>query len=341
MAVPNRIKKLLGLGRRAQTPVDVWAVIERQLAYSMREQQRARRWRIFFRVIYILLFIAVLVLVVRCQQFGIRHSYERIYDRQVDHLALIRLQGVIADEGGRSSGGLLVSAEGINDALRRAFANKKAKAIFLSINSPGGSPVQSGQIFDELMRLRAKHPNKKVYAVVKELSASAAYHIASAADEIYADDSSLVGSIGIISGGFGYEGAMEKLGLERRLYTAGENKAFLDPFAPADARHEQFWQDVLDRLHANFIADVKRGRGQRLANDPEVFSGYLYDGEQALELGLVDGLGDLRSVALDKTDLDNLVDYSPSIAPWDDWLDLRVGNAVDRLFNRLLRPVLQ
>lgn len=340
MAIPNRIKKLLGLGRRAQTPPDVWAMIERHLTYSIREQRRARRWRIFFRLMYVILFIAILMLIGRCQQTA-GYSYEKLYDKQVDHLALIRVQGIIADEGGRSSGGFLVSAEGINDSLRRAFANKKVKAIFLAINSPGGSPVQSGQIFDELMRLRAQHPDKKVYAVVKELGASAAYHIAAGADEIHADDSSLVGSIGIISGGFGYEGALEKLGLERRLYTAGENKAFLDPFSPADAEHEQFWQEVLDRLHAHFIADVRRGRGPRLADDPAIFSGYLYDGERALELGLVDGLGDLRSVALAKTNLDNMVDYSPSIAPWEDWLDLRVDNAVERLFNQFLQPALQ
>ena len=327
-------RKLFGFSRSSAKTGDVWDVIEKTLTYSLRERARERRWKIFFRLVYLLIFLSVLVLVARCQQLEF-NVYKEFYPKQGEHLALIQMKGIVASGGG--SGGFISSGL-INDSLRRAFENKNSKAIFLSISSPGGSPVHSGRIYDELMRLRAEYPEKKVYAVVDELAASAAYHIASATDEIYADDSSLVGSIGIISGGFGFEEAIEKLGLERRLYTSGENKAFLDPFAPVKPKQEVFWQQVLDALYDNFVADVKRGRGDRLSDDPDIFSGYIYNGERALELGLIDGLGSLRSVARDRTGMDNFVDYSPKVDYLNRLLDGTTQQLTHSFYDRILRP---
>jgi protease-4 len=201
--------------------------------------------------------------------------------RSTSHTALIEVKGMIADTE-------QASADNIVGSLRAAFEDEKTKGVILRINSPGGSPVQSGYIYDEIRRLRAKKPDIKVYAVITDLGASGAYYIASAADQIYADKASLVGSIGVTAAGFGFVGTMEKLGVDRRTYTSGEHKAFLDPFQPPKPDETAFWQGVLDTTHNQFIASVKAGRGDRLKDKdhPELFSGLVWTGEQAVGLGL-------------------------------------------------------
>lgn len=193
------------------------------------------------------------------------------------------------------------------------------KGVILRINSPGGSPVQSGYVYDEIRRLRSLHPDIKLYAVISDLGASGAYYIASAADQIYADKASLVGSIGVTAAGYGFVGTMEKLGVERRTYTSGEHKSFLDPFQPQKADETQFWQGVLDTTHRQFIASVKQGRGDRLKDKdhPELFSGLVWSGEQALPLGLIDGLGSASSVARDVIGEKELVDFTVEESPFD------------------------
>lgn len=197
-------------------------------------------------------------------------------------------------------------------SIQAAFDNPNSQAIVLRINSPGGSPVQAGRIYDEVKAQRALHPEKKVYAIIDDIGASGGYYIASAADEIYADRASLVGSIGVISSGFGFTGLMDKLGIERRAITSGEHKALLDPFSPLTSDMKKFWEGVLSKTHQQFIERVKAGRGDRLKDDPEVFSGLLWNGEQAKDIGLIDGLGSLNSVARDVIHQSNLVDYTPT-----------------------------
>jgi len=215
----------------------------------------------------------------------------------------------------------LASADNIVGALRRAFEEENSVAVIMRINSPGGSPVQSGYVYDEMQRLREKHPDKKLYAVISDVGASGAYYMAAAADEIYADKASLVGSIGVVAGGFGFTGAMDKLGVDRRLYTAGENKAFLDPFSPEKEQDVEFWQDVLETTHRQFIESVREGRGDRLADNEQMFSGLVWSGEQALELGLIDGLGSTSHVARQIVGQEELVDYSKRKSPFQDIMD--------------------
>ncbi|EGH47112.1 peptidase S49, SppA, partial [Pseudomonas syringae pv. pisi str. 1704B] len=237
-----------------------WKLLEKTLLASVQEQRRARRWGIFFKLLtFAFLFVAVIVPML---------DFEGGTSRRSSHTALIDVQGVIADKEA-------ASAENIVTALQKAFEDEKTKGVILRINSPGGSPVQSGYVYDEIRRLRATKPDIKVYAVITDLGASGAYYIASAADQIYADKASLVGSIGVTAAGFGFVGAMDKLGVDRRTYTSGEHKAFLDPFQPQKADETQFWQGVLDTTHRQFIASVKQGRGDRLKDKehPELFSG--------------------------------------------------------------------
>jgi protease-4 len=220
------------------------------------------------------------------------------------HAAVIDIRGTI-EEGGSNS------AERINDALLSAFESDATRGVILRINSPGGSAVQAGQIYDEIRRLRAKHPGKPLFAVIEEVGASGAYYVAAAADRIYADKASLVGSIGVLIDGFGFTGAMEKLGVERRLLTAGANKGFLDPFSPQDETDRLHAQRLLDTIHQQFIAAVREGRGERLRDQPELFTGLVWTGTRAAELGLVDAMGTVRSVARDELGADAIVDYTP------------------------------
>ncbi|MDO6440693.1 MULTISPECIES: S49 family peptidase [unclassified Marinobacter] len=273
-----------------------WRLIEKLVMSLQSEQRRSRRWGIFFKFLTFAYLFALLAIV--WSPFG--GSLDATVGK---HTAVVEVNGPIAADE-------LASADNIVGSLRSAFEQEDAVAVVLRINSPGGSPVQSGYVYDEIKRLREEYPGKKLYAVISDIGASGAYYIASAADEIYANRASLVGSIGVVAGGFGFTGAMEKLGVERRLYTAGENKAFLDPFSPQQEQEVDFWQSVLENTHQQFIEAVKEGRGDRLADDERLFSGLVWSGQQALELGLIDGLGSTSHVARQVVGQEDLVDYS-------------------------------
>lgn len=283
-----------------------WKLLEKTLLAGIQEQRRARRWGIFFKLLSFLLLVAVLL------TFTPLMEMERNVASGTHYSALIDVRGVIADKEQASADNLVTS-------LQAAFDDPKVKGVVLRINSPGGSPVQSGYVYDEIRRLRGLHPETKVYAVISDLGASGAYYIASAADEIYADKASLVGSIGVTAAGFGFVGAMEKLGVQRRAYTSGEHKAFLDPFEPEKADETKFWQGVLNITHEQFIASVKQGRGDRLKDKehPELFSGLVWTGQQALPLGLIDGLGNASSVARDVIGEKELVDFTVQESAFD------------------------
>ncbi|MDX1589635.1 MAG: S49 family peptidase [Oleiphilaceae bacterium] len=280
-----------------------WRLIEKTMMSMQAEARRGRRWGIFFKSLTFLYLFALLLL--------IRSPFDAATEvpSAKDHTAVIDLYGVIADQED-------ASADNLAGALREAFEAERSKGIVLRINSPGGSPVQSGYIYDEIKRLRDKYPEKKLYAVISDIGASGAYYVAAAADEIYANESSLVGSIGVIGGGFGLTGAMDKLGVERRLYTAGENKAFLDPFSPEKEEEVEFWESVLDQTHQQFIDKVKAGRGERLSDNEDLFSGLIWNGERAMELGLVDGLGSAGYVAREVIGHEEMVDYSYEPSPF-------------------------
>ena len=283
-----------------------WKLLERAVLAGVQEQRRARRWGIFFKLLtFLYLFIALLLL-------SPALDLQKTAARGEVHTALVEVRGMIADEEA-------ASADNIVTALRAAFEDSKTKGVVLRINSPGGSPVQSGYIYDEIRRLRDEHKDIKVYAVISDLGASGAYYIASAADEIYADKASLVGSIGVTAASFGFVDAMGKLGVERRVYTSGEHKAFLDPFQPQKPEETEFWRGVLKTTHQQFIESVKRGRGDRLkvGEHPELFSGLVWSGEQALELGLVDKLGSASFVAREVIGAKDIVDYTVQESPFD------------------------
>lgn len=281
-----------------------WRLIEKTMLSMQAEQRRSRRWGIFFKSIGFLYLISLLFL------------FQSPFSTDVsapgaggDHTALVDIQGVIASDQD-------ASADNTVTALERAFENERSKAVILRINSPGGSPVQADYVYQSINRLRDEYPDKKLYAVVSDIGASGAYYIAAAADEIYANQSSLVGSIGVRGGGFGFTGAMEKLGVERRLYTAGENKGFLDPFLPEDEEQVDFWEGVLDKTHEQFIERVREGRGDRLAEDEaDLFSGLVWTGAQARDLGLVDEFGSAGQVARDVVEEEDIVDYSYEPSP--------------------------
>ena len=318
---------------------DAWKAIEKVLLASVRETARARRWKIFFRFLWI----AVIVYLFSVISFGYSTKGLDVstnWGADGEHVALIRVEGVVVYDSNR------LGADGIRttpivNALKNAYENKNAKAIILSINSPGGSAVTASDIYNEIVRLKTENPDKKIYSVIKDVGASAAYYIASATDEIYSSKNSLVGSIGVISSSFGFNRAMEELGIDRRLYTGGVNKGFLDPFSPANPEHDAFWQNLLDRLHNNFIEDVKAGRSGRLSNNPEIFSGYIYDGIRAIELGLIDGIGNTRSVAFDKTELEKIVDYTIQDNPFDILAGRIGGSFANALWEKIFTPQLQ
>lgn len=289
-----------------ETDAKTWKLLEKAVLAGVQEQRRSRRWGIVFKsltFLYLLLFLLLLIPLDSLQKTGSRSS---------GHTAVIDVKGVIAKDSE-------ASADNLIKALRAAFEDKGTKGVVLQINSPGGSPVQSGYVYDEIGRLRALNPSIQVYAVIEDLGASGAYYIASAADQIYADKASLVGSIGVTAAGFGYVGAMEKLGVERRVYVSGEHKGFLDPFRPQDPQETTFWQSVLDTTHRQFIDSVKKGRGERLKADehPELFSGLIWSGEQGLALGLIDGLGNTDYVAREVIKVDQIEDFTIEESPLD------------------------
>ncbi|NCA68607.1 MAG: S49 family peptidase [Sphingobacteriia bacterium] len=277
------------------------ALINRLALEHLRDQRRGRRWGILFKFLILLYLIALLV-AAYSQDLIARVSPSE------DHTAVIDIKGVIAPETD-------ASADRVITALRKAFETDQVKGIVLRINSPGGSPVQAGYIHDEIVRLKAKYKKDKdaempVHAVATDVCASAGYYIAVAADAIHVDKASLVGSIGVRIGSFGFDEAIKSLGIERRLLTAGENKGILDPFSPLPPEQRIFVQAVLDDLHGQFIEVVRAGRGDRLDAGEEVFSGLFWSGEEALELGLVDALGSASSVARDLVGAEKLVDYT-------------------------------
>jgi protease-4 len=283
-------------GERAAMPssTPVQSALETVARQLVQDRRSERRWRVFFRLAWLGIALALLWAL-----FVTRHA---VAPPGAAHTALVEVRGEIGPD-------TEASAERIVAALKSAFEEKSAQAIVLRINSPGGSPVQAGIINDEVRRLKAKH-NKKVYAVVEEICASGAYYIAVAADEIYVDKASLVGSIGVLMDGFGFTGTMEKLGVERRLLTAGENKGMLDPFSPQNEKHTAYAKAMIDQIHQQFIAVVRQGRGPRLKETQETFSGLFWNGDEAIRLGLVDKVGNLDFVAREVVKAEDIIDYT-------------------------------
>lgn len=283
--------------------------LQNVLLEHLKEQRRSRRWGIFFKI----LILAILAWIF------FNFSHKELSQPVVmtnPHSALIDIYGeILPDEP--------ANADAIRDALKAAFENKQVKGLILRINSPGGSPVQAHQIFAEIRALRAQYPNTKVYAAIEDLGTSAAYLIASAADAIYADKSSLVGSIGVKIDSFGFVDVMHKVGVERRLYVSGKYKGILDPFSPRNIEEEQFINEQLRLVHEAFIHDVREGRGARLKESPEIFSGLFWNGEQALTLGLIDGYGDAQFIAKEIIKAEAVMDYTPGV------------NFLDRLARRV------
>jgi protease-4 len=270
------------------------SILEDLARETLRERRRARRWGILFKSLFGLYLIALTIMVVM----------DGISRPAGEHTALVDLEGTIARDSD-------VDADQIAQGLREAFEAEDSKAVILRINSPGGSPVQAGLINTEIHRLREMYPDKPLYAVITDMCASGGYYAAVAADKIYADKASIVGSIGVLLNSFGVVKAMEKLGVERRLITAGEHKALLDPFSPLKSFDRQHVEQLLDQVHQQFIDTVKADRGEILRDDPEIFSGLFWTGEEALELGLIDEFGSAGSVARDVVGAEKIVDYTP------------------------------
>jgi len=271
-------------------------VLEKVALAAIDEQRRARRWGIFFKLLilaylFIVLFIAM----------GWMGKKERSQDK---HTALVEINGAIGS-------GTPASADAIMQGLGEAFKDKRTQGVVLRINSPGGSPVQAGYINDEIRRLRAKHPDIPLYAVVEDVCASGGYYVAVAADKIYVNKASMIGSIGVLMNGFGFTGTMEKLGVERRLLAAGENKGFLDPFSPLSDMQRDYAQKMLGEIHEQFIDVVRKGRGKRLKETPDMFSGLVWVGQKSIELGLADAIGSMEQVARDVIKAEEIVDYTP------------------------------
>jgi protease-4 len=285
------------LNNSAATASSHWerGLIEKLTMEALREQRSRRRWGIFFKLSFLV------VLVTGFYQFSDLSSVE--VENLGRHSALIEINGAIESEG---SG----SAQVVIPALNRAFSDVNAVGIILRINSPGGSPVQAGMINDEIVRLRKANPLKPLHVVVDEMCASGGYYIAAAADNIYVNKASVVGSIGVLMDGFGFTTLMEKAGIERRLITAGENKGFMDPFLPQTEKQKAFSQAMLNDIHQQFIDVVRQGRGRRLKETPETFSGLFWVGSKAIEMGLADGLGSIDTVARDVLKAEDIVDYT-------------------------------
>jgi protease-4 len=271
-------------------------VIERLATEGLREQKRARRWGIFFKLLTFAFLFATLLLTIGAFSEGTRACLDKC-------TAVVEMRGELDADSP-------ASAENIMSGLQAAFKNKGTQGVVLRINSPGGSPVQAGEINDEIRRLRAKYPATPIYAVVEEVCASGAYYVAVAADQIYVNKASLIGSIGVIIDGFGFVGAMDKLGIERRALAAGENKTFLDPFSPLSPQQRDYAQKMIAEIHQQFIAAVKAGRGARLKESPELFSGLVWNGARGVDLGLADALGSVDYVAREVIKAEDVVDFT-------------------------------
>ena len=271
------------------------SVLEKLALEGIKEQRRARRWGIFFKLLgfaYLTFLLAVLFDWHRADALG-----------GTKHSSLVDVNGVIDAKGG-------ASADNVTSALQSAFKDKNTQGVILRVNSPGGSPVQAGIIYDEIRRLRGLYPDIPMYAVVEDICASGGYYIASAADKIYVDKASLIGSIGVLMDGFGFVDTMHKLGVERRVFTSGENKAFLDPFSPLQPRQVDQAKELLGEIHQQFIEVVRKGRGKRLHESPDLFSGLVWTGAKSVELGLTDGLGSVDYVAREVIKAEQIVDYT-------------------------------
>jgi protease IV len=295
-------------------------LLEKLASEALVEQRRKRRWGIFFKLIG-LAYVGILL----ASLLGFATGGPSL--EVTRHTALVDLEGVISSDS-------LASADRINAGLRAAFESEGSVGVVLRINSPGGSPVQAGLINDEIKRLRGKYPQKPFYAVVEEICASGGYYVAAAADKIYVDKASLVGSIGVVMNGFGFTGTMEKLGVERRLITAGENKGFLDPFSAEDPYQTEFAKQMAEEIHQQFIQVVKEGRGEKLANNPELFSGLVWTGAKSVELGLADELGSIDTIARDVLKAEEILDYTQQ-----DSLAERFAERVGVVFGQGVRSV--
>jgi protease IV len=301
------------------------AVLERVALKALDEQRRTRQWNTLFRLLWLIFFF--LVLSTWLGWIG-RPDKDSI-STPGRHTALVDLDGVIAPES-------KASADKIIKALNRAFKDSGTQGVVLRINSPGGSPVQSGYINDEMKRLRAKYPGTPLYVVVSDLCASGGYYVAVGADKIYVDKASLVGSIGVIISSFGFVETLKKLGVERRAYTSGDNKDFLDPFAPENPAHREHALKMIGEIHQQFIKVVRDGRGKRLKETPDMFSGLIWTGEKSVELGLADGIGGLDYVARDVIKAEKVVDFSPKDNFFETFSDKFGTNAGEALGRALL-----
>ena len=270
-------------------------ILENVLNTAFIEQRRSRRWGIFFKLVTFGYLIALLILFMQ--------GNNPVKVSSGNFTALINLQGEIGTD-------LPVNASDFRESLKNAYSDPGTKGVIIAVNSPGGSPVQSGMINDEIYRYKNEHPEIPIYAVIEDICASGGYYIAVAADQIYVDKASIVGSIGVLMNGFGFEEAIKKLGIERRLVTAGENKAIMDPFLPINPKHQKHIDELLADVHQQFIDVVKLGRGDRLADNKDIFSGLFWTGEKAIQLGLADKLGNIQSVAKDEIGFEEIVDFT-------------------------------
>ena len=273
-------------------------ILEKLAMSAVQEQRRARHWGIFFKTLTFAFLFIMLAL-----YMGWTGGGRSDKSSNGKHTALVELTGVIAAD-------TPASADNVIDGLQEAFKDKHTEGVILRINSPGGSPVQAGYINDEIRRLRAKYPKIPLYVVVEDMCASGGYYVAAAADKIYVNKASIVGSIGVLMDGFGFTGTMEKFGVERRLLTAGENKGFLDPFSPISPKQKEFALTMLAQIHQQFIDVVKQGRGKRLKETPETFTGLFWTGQKSIEMGLADEIGSVDSVAREVIKAEDIVDFT-------------------------------
>lgn len=296
-------------------------LLEQLATDALKERRRTRRWGIFFKLLTFS-YLGLLLYIAMPDALDL----EKI-DKKKSHTALVELEGVIAPAQG-------VDADTVIEGLRDAFEDENTKAVILRINSPGGSPVQSSYIQKEIRRLRQKHEDVPLYAVVSDICASGGYYVASAADRIYVNESSLVGSIGVLMNGFGFTEAMAELGVERRLMTAGKHKGILDPFSPMSEFDRAHAQELLEELHNNFIEVVKQGRGGKITDTDDLFNGLFWSGPRAIELGLADAIGNTSSVARDVVGEENIIDFTPEDDPLERLAD-RLGAAAASAFAQI------
>ena len=306
------------------------ALVQRLAFAAINEQRRGRRWRIFFILLTFLYLTPFVLLTLDVQEFDLLDTGKTASEK---HTALVKLSGIIADD---EIGG----AKHVTKGLRSAFKDKKTAGVVLEINSPGGSPVQSADIYEEIRRLRGEYADIPLYVVVTDIAASGGYFVAAAADKIFVNKSSLVGSIGVRMDSFGLVDMIEKLGIERRLLTAGKHKGLLDPFLPENQQQKQHLQTMLDQVHSHFINAVKQGRGERLKDQPDLFSGLVWSGEEAVRIGLADDFGSTRQVARDIIKQEDIVDFTPREMLLDRIAE-RVGASIGNVISQQVGSQLQ